>query len=216
MYRKKAYMNNKIFTKLPAVEQCRSLMQSMAVMDAILSPNWEYRYYSYDTLWGKDEIMASMRGSDGEHYFALFREGNLIIKGLEQGYPMLYKRFEQENLKAAAEALLPQEFKDFLFEPAFLPEETSFCIWKIGEKEWESITEPKDGELALLERILGGAFAYASWAEDYYETALKVTELERFFQGEPLTKDICLSWNPKLDWTEFCSEIASMGIQIEL
>lgn len=208
-------MNNKILTKLPVIEQCQSLMQSMAVMDAILSPDWEYRYYSYDALWGKDEIMASMRGSDGEHYFALFRADNLIIKGLEQGYPMLPKRFEQKKRMVTPEALLPIEFKDFLTEPAFLPEETSFCIWKIGEKEWNSFTELKDGELAILERILGGAFAYASWAEDYYEITLKVAELERFFQGAPLTKDICLSWNPKLDWTEFCSEMGALGIQIE-
>lgn len=75
--------------------------------------DWEYRYYSFDATWGEGENMASMRGSDGEHYFALFREDNVIIKGLELGFPLLHKRIQDFNVEQGIDHLLPAKFCDF-------------------------------------------------------------------------------------------------------
>lgn len=35
---------------LPDVPALRRLMQSLAMLDAILSPEWEYRYFSFNSL----------------------------------------------------------------------------------------------------------------------------------------------------------------------
>ena len=35
--------------------------QRIALIEAILCPNWEYRYYAYDAHWNTSEHMASMR-----------------------------------------------------------------------------------------------------------------------------------------------------------
>ncbi len=203
-------MNHKILSVLPDAQKMKSSMRIMAVMDAILSPDWEYRYYSYDAYWGSDEIMASMRGSDGEHYFALFRGNNVIIKGLERGCPWIHKRISGVKGEFPFETLLPGEFCDFFSQPAFLPEETSFCIWQIENENWNSLYELKAGELSILESIIHGAEAYASWAKDYYEVELDVVELERIFQGQPLNKEQCMKWNPKLNWEEFLKEYESI------
>jgi hypothetical protein len=45
---------------LPGPDQLKSLCQSLAMLDAIMSPDWEYRYYSFDSKWGLDEMMASI------------------------------------------------------------------------------------------------------------------------------------------------------------
>lgn len=54
---------------LPPIEQLARLSQSLAVLDAILEPEWANRYYSYNARWRKDEMMASMRNGSGDSYF---------------------------------------------------------------------------------------------------------------------------------------------------
>ncbi len=44
---------------LPDIEGLRNLTQSLAMLDAIMSPEWEYRYYSFNSKWDDGEMMAS-------------------------------------------------------------------------------------------------------------------------------------------------------------
>jgi len=44
----------------------------MAMLDAILMPEWEYRYYSFNAQRGEGEMMGSMRDGAGDEFFALF------------------------------------------------------------------------------------------------------------------------------------------------
>jgi hypothetical protein len=57
---------------LPDVPSLKKLSQSLAMLDAILSPEWEYRYYSFNSKWAPGERMASMRNGSGDEYFILF------------------------------------------------------------------------------------------------------------------------------------------------
>lgn len=59
-------------TALPDVEGLRKLTQSLAMLDAIMSPEWEDRYYSFNSQWDAGEMMASMRNGSGDEYFILF------------------------------------------------------------------------------------------------------------------------------------------------
>jgi hypothetical protein len=58
---------------IPDVESLKKLCQALAMLDAIISPEWEYRYYSFDSKWAQGEMMASMRNGSGDEYFILFR-----------------------------------------------------------------------------------------------------------------------------------------------
>ena len=44
---------------LPDVTRLKQLLRSMAMLDAILMPEWEYRYYSFNAQWGEGETMGS-------------------------------------------------------------------------------------------------------------------------------------------------------------
>jgi hypothetical protein len=46
---------------LQGPDQLKSLCQSLAMLDAIMSPDWEYRHYSFDSKWDLNEMMASMK-----------------------------------------------------------------------------------------------------------------------------------------------------------
>ncbi len=53
---------------LPDVESLKQLSQSLAILDAIMSPDWEFRYYSFNSKWSEGEMMASMRDGSGDDY----------------------------------------------------------------------------------------------------------------------------------------------------
>jgi hypothetical protein len=48
----------KVASQLPDIARLRDLCRSMAVLEAILSPDWESRYHSFDEAWGPGEEMT--------------------------------------------------------------------------------------------------------------------------------------------------------------
>ena len=64
--------------------------QSIAVLDAILSPEWDYRFFSFNSEWdpANRERMASMKDGSGDEYFAVFSPLGGILKGFAHECPM--------------------------------------------------------------------------------------------------------------------------------
>lgn len=68
-------------SRLPDVDGLKALLQSMAVLDAILERDWQFRYYSFNAAWAADEQMGSMRNGSGDEFFALFNAAGCWLKG---------------------------------------------------------------------------------------------------------------------------------------
>jgi hypothetical protein len=68
---------------LAAPRTLERLTQSIAMLEAIVSPEWEYRYFSFNRLWdeSKGERMASMRNGSGDEYFLVFGPLGAFLKG---------------------------------------------------------------------------------------------------------------------------------------
>ncbi len=66
---------------LPSIAEIRCITQSLAMLDAILCPEWEYRYYSFNSAWGPSEEMASMRNGSGDDWFLLLDATGAALKG---------------------------------------------------------------------------------------------------------------------------------------
>nr|WP_145406144.1 hypothetical protein [Paenibacillus xylanexedens] len=47
--------------QLPDIQECQRMFKAAAMLDAILMPEWQYRYYSYNAHWDVNEQMASLR-----------------------------------------------------------------------------------------------------------------------------------------------------------
>jgi hypothetical protein len=168
---------------LPDVAQLRKLLQSLATLDAILCPEWQFRYYSFNAHWGEDESMGSMRNGQGDDCFALFNRHGCFLKGFVHDSPLAGRPINPE----AHYQGLPGEFRSCVNEPAFKSDEVSFCIWRMaGDSTWSraGINMPRgndpDGSSALLSPLDGNAEKYQQWAECYYrEGDLRTTAVDR-------------------------------------
>ncbi|WP_037287906.1 hypothetical protein [Saccharibacillus sacchari] len=189
---------------LPELEPCRNLFRAAAMLDAILSPEWEYRYYSYNSAWDAAEEMASMRDGEGSHYFALFTPSGLYIKG-----------FDSERVKSGEAVLgvaeVPDDVTAFLQEPAFISDETTFCIWRLVGKEWSADKFYSAQDVQLLRLLTGGASYYSKWASDYYETELDPQAVQRIFDLEPLTPELLALFNPQLSQAQVEEDRIEIG-----
>src|SRR5262249_52742034 len=61
--------------RLPAVGVVRRWSQSLAMLDAIMSPEREYRYFSFDSESGPGQSLVSMRDGSGDEYSITFTSG---------------------------------------------------------------------------------------------------------------------------------------------
>ena len=69
---------------LPPADQLLQRCRALAVLDLILSPDWQYRYYSLNSNWSDCEQMASMRNGCGDEWWIVFhRDGWAALKGLD-------------------------------------------------------------------------------------------------------------------------------------
>lgn len=73
---------------LPDVDSLRRTLRAMAMLDAILCREWQFRYYSFNTTWAAGEQMGSMRNGSGDEFFAYFGSAGCWLKGFAHEYPM--------------------------------------------------------------------------------------------------------------------------------
>jgi len=213
---------------LPDIDRLREICQSIAILDAIIKQEWEYRYYSFNSKWDIDEQMASMRDGHGDSYFILFTPNGTIIKGFGHKSPMGRYTSEHNHPWPGILDSIPQEFNTFLTEPAFSMDETSFCIWRkysdnswnIGNinfprKEVENINFPKnddpDGSTELLYILNGDPKTYWEWSEWYYDRKIDFGIVESIYQHEPLSIHLIEKLNPDLNLYDLQNDISEIG-----
>jgi hypothetical protein len=148
--------------QLPEIDTLKRLLQSLAMLDAIIMPTWDLRYYSFNSKWAEGEQMGSMRDGSGDDYFVLFNAAGCWVKGLAHEEPKtLALAFLSENV--------PQEFASCLTQPAFSTEDTTFCCWRRYEdSEWQMLGS-EEWASEMLHLWDGQPESYLEWSEDYFE-----------------------------------------------
>ena len=191
------------------------------MLDAILSPEWEYRYYSFDSKWGPGELMASMMNGSGDGYFILFDEHGAAIKGFDHECAMSPWVSETPKLWPRLYDDVPADFSSFLEEPAFSMEEATFCIWRrYGDSSWRcGVTEfpageDPDGSRWMLEIFDGDPKTYQNFAATYYEVDLSLDPIIRVYGLQPLTSDLVRSLNPDLTLASLTGDATEIGYPI--
>lgn len=188
------------------------------MLEAVLMPDWELRYYSYNATWADGEEMASMRDGSGDDYFILFGAAGAVIKGRAAATPM--GRFATEHGRPWPGVLddLPREFEGFRLEPAFDVPSASFCIWNLREEAvWRvgSIDFPPgsdpDGSERLLKVLDGNPQTYHGWAEAYYERSISLEAVRRIYLVERLSDDLVRLLDPTVDLDRLIGDAAEIG-----
>jgi len=200
------------------VRVLRRLMQSLAMLDAILSPLWEYRYFSFNSRWAPHKQMGSMRNGQGDHYFALFKDAGCWLKGFDHEAPLSPFTSVPPRIAPGMFEGMPAEFSDCLEEPAFVIEETTFCIWRgMDDIAWRRGpvalpgVEDLDGSAGLLRCLDGDAKTYRQWAEEYYEREVPLPAVESIYAQEPLTRMVVAALNDEVDLLLLEGDIGEIG-----
>ena len=203
---------------MPNIDQLQKLSQSLAMLDAILSPDREYRYYSFNSSWGQDESMASMRDGSGDEYLILFNAAGAIVKGFAHESPMSPYSHDPIQVWPGILDNVPSEFQDFLTEPAFEMGCTTFCIWRrFPELSWQvgDITYPNeidpDGSEDLLSLLHLDSSGYRDFAAEYYESEIPMFAIEHVFDQKPLRVEILSALNPDVLIGDLKSDIDEIG-----
>ena len=208
-------LSTKNLKPLPDILELKRLTQSLAMLDAILSPEWEYRYYSFNQAWSDGGMMASMRNGSGDHWFAIFCAAGAALHGLAHEAPM----FRPGNPQPAIFDGLPSAFHaNLLHEPAFATHDSTFCIWRLSDDEhWSCGTvelpagEDPDGSAELLGILSGHPEQYTVFADEYYERDVDVRDVAAIYRHEPLSVELVRRLNPDVDLASLADDVAEIG-----
>ncbi len=204
------------FTALPDAATLQRLCQSLAVLDAINSPDPEYRYYTYNSDWDEQETVFEMNDGEGDQMLVLFRPEGCVINGFLAEY-------DQPD-KSQVTRGLPDAFEEFIFGEPVNSIGTTFCLWYTPAHGWQTgiVESEDDGSEELLYIFDNNPETYAGWANEYYldETEREPIETEAvapIYQHQPLTKAAALAINNELDdWTQLATDLEGIGYAHEL
>ena len=209
-------ISTKKLQNLPNKEKLQKICKSISVLDAIISQDWEYRYYSYNQKWGKDEELFEMRDGCGDQMLILFTKNGCVINGFAHE---LYD-FE-ESLPSESELIkgIPDVFNDFILGEPVATIGTTFCIWTNENNQWQlgNIKHFKDGSDEMLSIFDGNPQTYIDFAIDYFEEDYLSTEnakntVIKIYNHETLTREMVLSIVDELeDWAQLESDLKEIG-----
>ena len=203
---------------LPSIDRVRELSQSLAILDAVLSPEWEHRYYSFDSQWGSGEMTASMRNGSGDEYFILFDRNGAAIKGFDHEAHMSPWSSNGGKIWQGIYENLPESFSAFRNEVAFSMADVTFCIWREpSDLAWHcgAIAFPEgedpDGSGWMLEALGGDPEVYLEFARDYYEIELPLSAIEAIYAHAPLSVELLRQLNPAVSLGAVAHDVSEIG-----
>jgi hypothetical protein len=199
---------------LPDIPTIQRRAKALAMLDAIVCPDWEYRYYSYNAHWSPGEEMASMRNGEGDEWFLLFGLFGAGIKGLGHETPLA----GDKELLSEARRIIPDSFSSFLTEPAFSWDWMSFCYWRAPQDQaWSRVAHPRSERRTLedgaefLAHLCEPAAEYVAFAEWYFERTLPLPAVQAIFRSDPLTESLVHSLNPEISLNAISADAAEVG-----
>ncbi len=177
-------------------------LKSISVLETIISPEWEYRYFSYNSKWGENEEMASMRDGCGTEWFLWLKNNLAALKVINPEYGVLN---DIESIKN----IFPKEYIPFISEPAFSIDEST-SLWYFDKNKWVKFDVNNEETEKLVHVFSWGASDYKKWAEDYYEKQLPLNAIESIFAGN-LTKHEISLLNEDVTYKDIEGDINEIG-----
>jgi hypothetical protein len=216
---------HELIQQLPEISIVRDRSRAMAVLDAIMSPDWDSRYYSFDARWSPTEEMASMRDGSGNDYSIVFSPAGAYARGFDHESPMSPYRVTPPVAWPGLFDGVPEAFRHYVTEPAFgNPDGTprvTVCFWRTAaDAGWRAggaaplPAGVEDGESAewLFDVLTDGRpQAYQQFAEEYYEAAVDIEAVRHVYALRPLTPSVVAVLNPDVDLAALGEDLAQTG-----
>lgn len=194
----------------------------MAMLDAILSPEWDMRYFSHDAHWAPGEHMASMRNGSGDEYSFTIAPQGTYGRGFDHESALSpYTRQPPRPYEGLIDAV-PSVLQDAVAEPAFMMGDVpsvTLTLWRLnadgawshGQVRDVHSRSDDDGGTWLFDELDGKPETYVAFAADYYEVPVSLHAATHVFQHRPLTDAVVLSLNADLSVEDLGDDIRSIG-----
>ncbi|MEV0093724.1 hypothetical protein [Streptomyces sp. NPDC050738] len=209
--------------QLPAIADLRDLCRSLAMLDAILSPDWESRYYSFNASWADGEEMASMRNGSGDEYSIVFSAAGAYVRGFDHESPMSPFGNDGEPWPGVVDEV-PELFMPFVEESAFTDQDgvpvVTACLWRgLTDERWhhgtidfpEGAVDP-DGATSLFGLLVDRSpEAFQRFAEDYYEVSIDLAAVSQVHALQPLNQELVSLLNPEVSLADLAQDISEIG-----
>ena len=216
-----------IARQLPEVAVLRDHCRAMAMVEAILGPEWGDRYYSFDAHWSETESMASMRNGSGDEYSIVFSAAGAYVRGFAHESPM--SPYAGDGPWPGVLDEVPEVFRPCVEEPAFSDGEgmpvLTVCMWREARDDhWRAgtidfpdvATGDPDGSAYLFGLLADrSAEAFQEWAEDYYEVPVDLEAVRHVFSSRPLTAAVVRALNPEITPADLAEDAAEIGYPLE-
>lgn len=198
------------YSLLPDRKSLETICKAISVLDAIISQEWQFRYYSFNAKWDAHERCLQMRDGSGDEMHVLFREDGCAISGFAHEY--------EEKDKAALTHNLPAIFNDFIFGEPVTSIGTTFCLWTTELKNWQigQLENFEDNSEEMLNIFDGQPETYVDWATYYFEGSYKesgipLDTVTSIYNGDTLTKEMVLSIVDELeDWGQLEKDLVEI------
>lgn len=202
----------KIPVDLPSIGTLKRICRSVAVLEAIIEPEWMYRYYSFYPEWDDGVEIFFMRNGSGDEMYVIFIAEGVFIKGFTHELPFdLYLKRLKE---------LPQCFARFTNKPSFWDDSdgASFCLWRTNDDhDWHYtgyhivMSNGIDTAEELLRILDGKAETYQAWATEYYERDIPFEAVLIVYQHKAITNALIRILNSKVEIKTIRSEVDKIG-----
>lgn len=187
------------------IEKLRNKLKALALLDAIIEQEWEYRYFSYNTKWSDTEEMGSLRDGSGGEWF-LWTSGELA------GYKCLSPEdglmSELESVKSSASS----GFSSFITEPAFSMDQAT-CIWFLENSQWVKHGNSVNYLIDLETVSNWEASDYQNWATEYYEREIDLETVSKILSGQ-FNEVLAKKLNPEIEINQLLTELPEIGIYL--
>ncbi|MFG3347628.1 hypothetical protein ACGF1Z_21480 [Streptomyces sp. NPDC048018] len=210
---------------LPGIGELRDHCRGLAMLEAVLSPEWDGRYHSFDARWNEHEEMASMRDGQGDEFSFVFSPAGAYARGFAHEAPMSpwADRDDPEVWPGVLDDV-PAVFRAYVTEPAFCEEgipAVTCCLWReAADSAWRTGTidfptwgdgEPDGADRLFALLVDRSAEAYAEWAADYYEREVDVEAVRHVLALRPLTREVVAALDPELTLADLAEDLRETG-----
>ena len=201
----------------------RAWWQALAALDAVMSPEWDSRVFSFDAAWSDDEQMASMRNGAGDDCSVTFTRAGAYLRGFDHESPLSpWSRTPPSPFPGLLEDV-PQVLRPAAHEPAWELDgvtAVTVSLWRLADDaEWQAAqpagpaSDLDDGSDWLFAQVDGEPGTYAAFAEEYYEPEqpLDRAVIDHVFALRPLTGELARRLNPDVDWDDLQRDLEQIG-----
>jgi hypothetical protein len=206
-----------VIKRLADIDEVRRVSRALAMLDAVLSPEPEFRYFGFDAHRSPAEELASMRSGGGDSYSIVFSPAGAIARGFDHESPLSPWQPGVHESWPGLFIGVPDSLAAAIEEPDDDGRrDVTVCFWRTREdSSWQCGPVEhgvRDGADWLFEHLVAGQpESYLRFAKNVHEVQLRLEDIEHVYALRPLTEEVVHSLNPEAEFTALQADLARIG-----